>query len=926
MNKLPFHFLILILTVTTIWGQEVPKVVHFSRQDYRAQNQNWDIAQRKDLQMFFGNSGGLLNFNGASWQLFPAPSGQVIRAVSVTENNRVFVGGYATLGYWEATAEGKFEYHSLLNKVEGDGLGNEEIWHILNLGNQVLFQSFSTLYIYNGDTVKNVNVPGNIMFGRKINDSVIFPVINEGLYEFDKKGTFQKIPGSDIFKEKIVATILPFGKNEMLVCTQNSGIFKSSNGKFTPWEGPVNEVLKPLQLNKALQLSSGNYVFGTILSGIFITSPDGKIISHINQEKGLQNNTVLSLFQDRANGLWVGLDKGIDLVLFDSPLKYFQDKTGEIGAVYTAAIFDKKLYAGTNHGIFYKNHLADGFDKFRLLPGSQGQTWDLQVFDNQLIAGHNSGSFRLSGNQLTPLFTSTGVYTTVVHPVRSDILVQGTYTGIVVLKKDSRGTWQFSNGIEGFTQSARKLFFDKNERLWVLHPRQGLFLVTLDSSLRKATGIENLSTANGLPSAYNLDVSRIGEDLIVKSDSLFFTWDEKTQQFTRKTAIGTEPLNPGNYRLLSGRANEWFKAFPTFVQYFNTKKNTLRIPLPTGSEQIAVLADSSYLFCLDDGYIILPPGEYSNMKTLNDFPPPLITAAHAENSRRQLDDLSNIIQPFVFKPSENQLKFFFSSPNFTFQPAMRHRLIGFHETWSPFQLESSKEFTNLPPGDYEFQVQSELTDEIASFRFTIEPKWFQTVWAKVVYLCLLLATFWLLLKWHDRRMQAQERRLQLEKERELEQHRIEARNEILQTEILNKSRKLADTTMNLVRKNEMLMKIKEELEQASRSQKSIPPARAFTKMEHLIDEHLTSEDDWKVFESNFNQLHDQFFKRLKDQYPDLTPGDLRLAAYLKMNLSSKEIAPLLNISVRGVENKRYRLRQKMNLDSEVNLTEYLMGY
>lgn len=74
--------------------------------------------------------------------------------------------------------------------------------------------------------------------------------------------------------------------------------------------------------------------------------------------------------------------------------------------------------------------------------------------------------------------------------------------------------------------------------------------------------------------------------------------------------------------------------------------------------------------------------------------------------------------------------------------------------------------------------------------------------------------------------------------------------------------------------------------------------------------NLTSEQDWEIFETNFNQVHEHFFKKLKEEFPDLTPGDLKLAAYLKMNLTSKEIAPLLNISIRGVENKRYRLRMK----------------
>jgi DNA-binding NarL/FixJ family response regulator len=81
-----------------------------------------------------------------------------------------------------------------------------------------------------------------------------------------------------------------------------------------------------------------------------------------------------------------------------------------------------------------------------------------------------------------------------------------------------------------------------------------------------------------------------------------------------------------------------------------------------------------------------------------------------------------------------------------------------------------------------------------------------------------------------------------------------------------------------------------------------------------------------VFEMNFNQVHEQFFKKLKADFPELTPGDLKLAAYLKMNLSSKEIAPLLNISIRSVENKRYRLRRKLNLEEEENLTEFMLRY
>ena len=68
-----------------------------------------------------------------------------------------------------------------------------------------------------------------------------------------------------------------------------------------------------------------------------------------------------------------------------------------------------------------------------------------------------------------------------------------------------------------------------------------------------------------------------------------------------------------------------------------------------------------------------------------------------------------------------------------------------------------------------------------------------------------------------------------------------------------------------------------------------------------------------------------FIKKIKSLHPELTPNDLRLCAYLRLNLPSKEIAPLLNISHRSVEVKRYRLRKKMNLDHKENLTEYILN-
>ena len=190
----------------------------------------------------------------------------------------------------------------------------------------------------------------------------------------------------------------------------------------------------------------------------------------------------------------------------------------------------------------------------------------------------------------------------------------------------------------------------------------------------------------------------------------------------------------------------------------------------------------------------------------------------------------------------------------------------------------------------------------------------------IVYGLLLLALLGIAENTSRRRLGRQRRRLEEDKRLELARQRGDAEREKLALELDNKSRELSNAALNLIRKNEVLQRLRDDLLGANGD------SRALQKLARLIDRHLEGDHDWEVFEESFNRVHDDFFKRLMHDFPDLTPGDLRLAAYLKMNLSSKEIAPLLNISVRGVENKRYRLRKKLGLPEEANLTEYIMAY
>ena len=153
------------------------------------------------------------------------------------------------------------------------------------------------------------------------------------------------------------------------------------------------------------------------------------------------------------------------------------------------------------------------------------------------------------------------------------------------------------------------------------------------------------------------------------------------------------------------------------------------------------------------------------------------------------------------------------------------------------------------------------------------------------------------------------------------------KSEQLEHDVRHKSQELSNATMNVIRKNEILIDISNQISKIQESEESsalTPGAnKQLMKIQKLIKENISHDDDWQKFAQNFDVVYENYLKRLVQLYPQLNANDQRLCAYLKMGLSSKEIAPLLNMSYRSVEMNRYRLRKKMELSRDVNLVEYL---
>lgn len=148
----------------------------------------------------------------------------------------------------------------------------------------------------------------------------------------------------------------------------------------------------------------------------------------------------------------------------------------------------------------------------------------------------------------------------------------------------------------------------------------------------------------------------------------------------------------------------------------------------------------------------------------------------------------------------------------------------------------------------------------------------------------------------------------------------------LEFEINDKSKELSSATMSLIRKNSVLMQLKEELDKQKHALGSSYPDIYYNRLSGIISRHLGSDEDWQIFYQNFDRIHEHFFRNLHSSYPDLTSNDLKVCAYLRLNLSSKDISSLMNISLKGVEAARSRLRKKFGLPSDVNLVTFLIDF
>lgn len=929
----------------------VPYVQNFHKSLYAAGNQNWSIAKDRKGIMYFGNSAGLLSFNGKYWGKHELPNKQIVRSVAIADDGLIYTGGFGEFGYW-AYQDKKLRYNSLTQLLPKSAKLTGEVWKIYVLGKKIYFQSFSHIYIYENKKVSVVKPLNNLLFLHKVDNRLFAEVLDHGLFELKGK-QLVKLAGSEILGKTGVLSILPFKNNQLLIGTSKNGLFTFDGSNFTAFNNEANWYLKTFQLNNGTKVLGKYYAFGTILNGLVIIDENGSVIQTINKTSGLQNNTVLSVFNDNENNLWAGLDNGIDRIELNSPLSFYFDKSGKFGTVYSSLIFGNKIYLGTNQGLFsgnWSNNTAGNFD-FKLIPNSQGQVWDLTRIDNQLICGHNDGTFAVVGDQIQKISSINGGWTLKKLPSNPNYLIQGTYTGLGIYIKNVQGGWNFSHRVEGFGEPSRYVEQDHKGNIWVSHAYKGLYRITISADLKKATNIQYYDEKNGLPSSFNINAFNLDNRVVFSSDSGFYVYDDISNRFSKYDVLNKKLGNFSSSNKIIKAANKryWFindsrMSLANFIQPGKISIDSNRFNILDGRmvqyyENISQISDNLYLISVDDGFAIYNNALANNIKSATKLPKVLIgkidDITDKYSSITENGDSEDKIEiPYA----RNSIRISFALPYYRLAKIQfQYFLEGYSKQWSEWNAATQKDFTNLSSGTYTFKVRAKIEEktisEISELQITILSPWYASNWAWAFYFVLIVIGLIVGKKVYEAKLKRdqqkiadklqQEQEEYLKKEAEATEKQInKLQTEKLQTELAGKSRELANSAMSLVYKNELLQKISQELNKLKDNQK--PHEDQHRKIQKIIDDGMNDERDWNLFENSFNEAHESFFKKLKANHPDLVPNDLKLCAYLRMNMSSKEMASLLNISVRGVEIRRYRLRKKLAVPHDKNLTEFLI--
>ncbi len=954
----------------------LPDIINYSKQAYNAGPTNWGIIQDKKGIIYVANDEGLLTFDGSYWRRYPTPGSGTIRALALAPDGRIYIGSSGEIGYFKADENGLLHYTSLNNLIPSVEKDFTEVWNVVIYGDAVFFRSFKRIFqLRDGKITVYKNISWSFL--GSANGRLISKAFGKGLLIFQNDRWSPFLKGDTLPEKAQVVGLLALNKDSSLLLTKKHGSFILSGNLLLPFRTPDIQTIGEKNPYGASSIDNDRIAIITSLGGCFIINKNGQFIQRLAKQDGLQNNDILSVFVDREKNLWLGLANGIDFIAYNNAIRHIYPDYQEQSGGKSAIVFNNNLYIGTNNGLYHaplfeKTDIGYVKSSFELVPNSRGQVWSLSEVNGELLMGHNDGFFIIKNNVSQVIDGSTGFWTflPLSNVMPSPVILAGTYNGVNFYNYE-KGVFK-NPSIHTHFESVRFIAIDNNIA-WVSHPNKGLYKVQLNNGINPAYSVYKDSV--GILSENKNHIFKIKSRIILTNPKGIFEYDNKTDNFVPcvflRNIFGNIRVE---YLKEDDEGNIWFVENKRLgvvdfslkdpqIIYFPEVNNKI---MAGGFEFVYPYNRDNIFVAAEEGFYLI---NYDQYKTFKEGIPILINNVRISNKKDSTIfdgySIDSIGRDFVNK-STPEIKYRWNSIHFEYSSSLygkqsgieySYNLQSFDKGWSAWSKKTEKDYPYLSPGTYTFSVRARTHEgkesPVLSYRFTILPPWYRTTWMYMMYAILIGVIIYIIhrlqrRKFTRQRQKHEEERKKLEYVNKLQKEKFEEeqkqltylhqlqlerneneimrlRNEKLVGEIQIKNTELASTTLNLIQKGEMLSKVKEEFVRMKKVSDIDKESDDYKKILKILGDDKMKKN-WEQFAVHFDKVHSDFLVSIKAVHPNLTPTELKLCAYLRLSLSSKEIAQIMNITIKSVELARHRLRKKLGIAPDVNLFNFLLNF
>lgn len=807
----------------------LPPLKSFSPKEIGASRQSWGILEDDRGILFFGNNEGLLTYDGSNWELIPSPNGNLIRSLAMDEHGVIYYGGRNDLGYVSSDSLGQLKLVSLRDKIPLENEDFDDLWEIVYLNGQVIFQTYEYIFTVDVKTEKSwedrsftvINAPSRIMSSAVIDGTCYVYAKGNGLNQL-VDGKLVPLSQEAVIQD-VVVDMLPWFPNsdkvKMLLCGLRKGLHTWDGTQMLPFtlENQAADLMQTAKITNACYLSDGTLALATDNHGIIVLNEDGQLVNHLHKETGFPVEDTNDLLPDFQGGLWVSTSLGIIRVDLPASLMHFSDQLDINYRVYAMTPHNGKLYVATTNGLFVSS-LSNG-QRFEHIPGPNTAIWDLlSIGKDLLVVSPYAGIYGLQNDKLLRLFgqvpimltpsrftdkivyvgdgsnefgfsilykTANGWSRILTNPIVKDQIryVEEEQPGVLWLGSRSKGFLRveiplfkdlsnpsFSNlaQLDSLTINVKRYPDSLSTSAFRSRPyfvHDKLYLASSEGVKRMAPSMDRLIPDRTLGPVF-ADTSTVINQLVAGAKGSI--WINYVQSGRDAASIGKlSPVENGNYKL-------------------EEQVDLLRISdLQFTSMWTNGEINDPLWFGTTNGLIKYQPQiKRDNKATF----PTLIrkVSIHGDSLLYAGNDLKTgpaFTSP-VLSYAHNALRFKFSAVNYEVpeNTLYQYQLEGFDKNWSDWTSENQKDYTNLPEGNYEFRVRSRniygVMGEEGTFEFRVLPPWYRQWWAFLLYIVLgVTAITYLILSYNRWKTQQLELRNQ-----QLEQAVDEKTQEILKTQ------------------------------------------------------------------------------------------------------------------------------------------------